>query len=556
MAHRTSGFFAPLRFALNDEDFCVFFSLLFSILNCVNGYNGICSLVLSGYFIVNFRSHFRFSTIFKAQAETKMKNYFLVLILLATAFSCQEPASPPAVVEPLPSPEQLAWQELEYYAFVHFNMNTFTDMEWGYGDEPASSFNPTELDTRQWARVAKEAGMKGIILTAKHHDGFSLWPTAYSEHSVKNSPWKDGQGDVVAELAEACKEYGLKMGIYLSPWDRNHAEYGNPEYVTYYRNQVKELLTNYGDIFEFWVDGANGGDGYYGGANETRNVDRTTYYDWDSTFALVKSLQPEIIIFSDGGPGTRWVGNENGFAGETNWSSFRAEQFAPGVGPYQESQFGHEDGTYWVPAEADVSIRPGWYYHEAEDEKVKSLSHLLDIYYKSVGRNANLLLNLPVDRRGIVHENDVAALMEFRKVLDETFDNNLAAQAKASASAERGKGFEAVQAIDNSTDTYWSTPDGEIQSTLTLDFDEAITFNRLMLQEYIALGQRVKAFEVWAKEGEEYVKVDTQTTIGYKRVLRLDDITTSSIQIRILDAKAVPTISNVGVYMAESEPIE
>lgn len=211
------------------------------------------------------------------------------------------PASPPAAVEPLPSPEQLAWQELEYYAFVHFNMNTFTDMEWGYGDEPASSFNPTELDTRQWARVAKEAGMKGIILTAKHHDGFSLWPTAYSEHSVKNSPWKDGQGDVVAELAEACKEYGLKMGIYLSPWDRNHAQYGNPEYVTYYRNQVKELLTNYGDIFEFWVDGANGGDGYYGGANETRNVDRTTYYDWDSTFALVKSLQPEIIIFSDGG---------------------------------------------------------------------------------------------------------------------------------------------------------------------------------------------------------------------------------------------------------------
>jgi len=504
--------------------------------------------------MVNFRSPFRFSTIFKAQAETKMKNYFLALILLVTVFSCQEPASPPAAVEPLPSPEQLAWQELEYYAFVHFNMNTFTDMEWGYGDEPASSFNPTELDTRQWARVAKEAGMKGIILTAKHHDGFSLWPTAYSEHSVKNSPWKDGQGDVVAELAKACKEYGLKMGIYLSPWDRNHAQYGSPEYVTYYRNQVKELLTNYGDIFEFWVDGANGGDGYYGGANETRNVDRTTYYDWDSTFALVKSLQPEIIIFSDGGPGTRWVGNENGFAGETNWSSFRAEQFAPGVGPYQESQFGHEDGSYWVPAEADVSIRPGWYYHEAEDDKVKSLSHLLDIYYKSVGRNANLLLNLPVDRRGLVHENDVAALMEFRKVLDETFDDNLAVQAKATASTERGKGFEATQAIDSSTETYWSTPDGEIQSTLTIDFDEAITFNRLMLQEYIALGQRVKAFEVWAKEGEGYVKVDTQTTIGYKRILRLDDITTSSIQIRILDAKAVPTISNLGVYLAESEP--
>ena len=483
-----------------------------------------------------------------------MKKQLLVLSMLLAVLACQQPASPPAPVEPVPSPEQLAWQELEYYAFVHFNMNTFTDMEWGLGDEPPSSFNPTELDTRQWARVAKEAGMKGIILTAKHHDGFCLWPTAFSEHSVKNSPWKNGEGDVVAELAEACKEYGLKMGIYLSPWDRNHPEYGRPEYVTYYRNQVIELLSNYGDIFEFWVDGANGGDGYYGGANETRNVDRTTYYDWDSTFALVKSLQPEIIIFSDGGPGTRWVGNENGFAGETNWSSFRAEQFAPGVGPYQESQFGHEDGAFWVPAEADVSIRPGWYYHASEDDQVKSLSQLLDIYYRSVGRNANLLLNLPVDRRGLVHENDVAALMALRKTLDDTFDDNLVTAAKASASTERGKGFGASLAIDNSTATYWSTPDGEIQSILTLDFDEPITFNRLMLQEYLPLGQRVKAFEVWVKKGEEYEMLDAQTTIGYKRILRLDEQITNSIQIRILDAKASPTISNIGVYLSESEP--
>lgn len=483
-----------------------------------------------------------------------MKNYLSILILFISVLACQKEVAPPEPIAPLPAPEQLAWQDLEYYAFVHFNMNTFTDMEWGLGDEPPASFNPTELDTRQWARVAKEAGMKGIILTAKHHDGFCLWPSAYTEHSVKNSPWKDGQGDVVAELAAACQEFGLKMGIYLSPWDRNHAEYGRPEYVTYYRNQVKELLTNYGDIFEFWVDGANGGDGYYGGANETRNVDRTTYYDWDGTFALVKSLQPEIIIFSDGGPGTRWVGNENGFAGETNWSSFRAEQFAPGVGPYRESQYGHEDGKYWVPAEADVSIRPGWYYHASQDTSVKSLSHLLDIYYKSVGRNANLLLNLPVDRRGLVHENDVAALMDLRKTLDETFNDNLASKAKASASAERGSSFSASNSIDNSSESYWSTPDGGIQSILTLDFDEAITFNRLMLQEYLPLGQRVKAFEVWVKEGKEYVEAATETTIGHKRILRLNDITTSSIQIRILDAKAVPTISNVGVYWATTEP--
>ena len=483
-----------------------------------------------------------------------MKNLLPILLICLSILACSPSAAPPEPVEPLPSAAQLAWQDLEYYAFVHFNMNTFTDMEWGLGDEPPSSFNPTELDTRQWARVAKEAGMKGIILTAKHHDGFCLWPTEYSEHSVKNSPWKDGKGDVVAELAAACKEYGLKMGIYMSPWDRNHAEYGRPEYVTYYRNQVKELLTNYGDIFEFWVDGANGGDGYYGGANEIRNVDRTTYYDWDSTFALVKSLQPEIIIFSDGGPGTRWVGNENGFAGETNWSSFRAEQFAPGVGPYRESQFGHEDGKYWVPAEADVSIRPGWYYHASQDTLVKSLNHLLDIYYKSVGRNANLLLNLPVDRRGLVHENDIEALMALRKTLDDTFSENLASKAKASASSERGSSYAASKVIDDSAETYWSTPDGEIQSMLTLDFNEPVTFNRLMLQEYLPLGQRVKVFEVWVKAGEEYIEAATETTIGHKRILRLDDITTNSIQIRILDAKAVPTISNVGVYLAKSEP--
>lgn len=483
-----------------------------------------------------------------------MYRNLLSVFILSLVISCSQSVPPPEAIGPLPTQAQLHWQEMEYYAFVHFNMNTFTDMEWGYGDEPASSFNPTELDTRQWARVAKEAGMRGIILTAKHHDGFSLWPTAYSEHSVKNSPWKNGEGDVLAELRAACDEYGLKMGVYLSPWDRNHPQYGEPEYVEYYRNQAVELLTNYGEIFEFWVDGANGGDGYYGGANETRNVDRTTYYDWDSTFNLVRSLQEDIIIFSDGGPGTRWVGNENGFAGETNWSSFKAELFAPGVGPYRESQFGHEDGEYWVPAEADVSIRPGWYYHESQDDEVKSLSGLLDIFYKSNGRNANLLLNLPVDRRGLVHENDVAALMELRKTLDETFVANLAIQAEAEASSERGKGFEASNVIDASNDTYWSTPDGLNSGTLTLNFEEEITFNRLTLQEYIALGQRVKSFEIWVKVGEEYVKVDEQTTIGYKRILRLDDITTSSIQIRILEAKGPLTISNVGLYLATTEP--
>ncbi|WP_421978710.1 alpha-L-fucosidase [Roseivirga seohaensis] len=485
-----------------------------------------------------------------------MKLFSLQLLIVITffSFSCSKEVPPPAPIGPLPSTQQLNWHELEYYAFVHFNMNTFTDMEWGLGGESPSLFNPTELDTRQWARVAKEAGMKGIILTAKHHDGFSLWPSAYTEHSVKNSPWKNGEGDVIKELAAACKEYGLKMGLYLSPWDRNHADYGKPEYITYYRNQMRELLTNYGEVFEFWVDGANGGDGYYGGANETRNVDRKTYYDWDSTFALAKELQPDIVVFSDGGPDVRWVGNENGFADATNWAPLRRDEFAPGIGPYQQLTSGHEDGTHWVPAECDVSIRPGWYYHESQDDKVKSLSELLDIYYKSVGRNSNLLLNLPVDRRGLVHENDVKALMELRKTLDETFAVNLAKGAKAVASNTRGNDYLSSNILDEYNDTYWATDDDVIESELMINFNKETTFNRLVLQEYIPLGQRIKAFKVEVKEEGGYKEIANETTIGYKRILRLPQVTTSQLKITFTDAKGSPNISNLEVYLATSEP--
>lgn len=321
----------------------------------------------------------------------------------------------------MPSHRQLMWHEMEYYGFIHFNMNTFTNMEWGMGNESPESFNPTELDARQWARVAKEAGMKGIILTAKHHDGFCLWPSAYTEHSVKNAPWKNGKGDVVRELADACREYGLKMGVYLSPWDRNHSAYGSPEYVTYFHNQLKELLTNYGDIFEVWFDGANGGSGYYGGANETRKIDNKTYYQWDEVTRIVRELQPNAVIFGDGGPDVRWVGNEEGWANETNWNLLRKIEVYPGYPKHEQLRSGHEDGTHWVPAEADVSIRPGWYYHPSEDHQVKSLPHLLDIYYQSVGRNASLLLNLPVDTRGLIHENDVRQLMALKNQLDKDF---------------------------------------------------------------------------------------------------------------------------------------
>ena len=309
-----------------------------------------------------------------------MKRITLLFLALALLVSCDQ-TPPPSAVGPLPAERQLKWHTLEFYAFVHFNMNTFTDIEWGTGGESPELFNPSELDCRQWARVCKEAGMKGIILTAKHHDGFCLWPSKYTEHSVKNSSWKNGKGDVIKELSEACKANGIKMGVYLSPWDRNHADYGKPEYVTVFHNQLRELLTNYGDIFEVWFDGANGGSGYYGGANETRKIDNKTYYQWDKAISIVRELQPNAVIFGDGGPGVRWVGNEEGWANETNWSLIRDEVHI-GYPKYKELRSGHEDGTNWVPAECDVSIRPGWYYHPYEDHKVKSLPHLLNIYYQ------------------------------------------------------------------------------------------------------------------------------------------------------------------------------
>lgn len=471
-----------------------------------------------------------------------------------TAIACDKAGLPPGPIGPLPSPQQIAWHEMEYYAFVHFNMNTFTDIEWGLGGESPDLFNPSELDTRQWARVAKEAGMKAIILTAKHHDGFCLWPSAYTEHSVKNSPWKDGKGDVIRELAAACKEFGLKMGLYLSPWDRNHSEYGSPEYLTYYRNQMQEILTNYGEVFEFWVDGANGGDGYYGGANETRNVDRTTYYEWDSTFALARSYQPDIVSFSDGGPEVRWVGNERGIASETNWALLKRADFAPGVADTKLLGTGQIDGTHWVAAECDVSIRPGWYYHKNQDDEVKSLEHLLDIYYKSVGRNANLLLNLPVDRRGLVHENDVQALMELRRALDQTFAENLALSAKASSSDSRGKDFAPLMVNDGNKSTYWATEDEVTEGWIELDFGNEIDLNRLVLQEHIALGQRVISFKVDAHIDGSYKEIARQSTIGYKRILRLPETKTDRLKVTILDAKACPTISNIEVYMTTTEP--
>jgi alpha-L-fucosidase len=461
----------------------------------------------------------------------------------------------PEPLAPFPSVRQLAWQDMEYEGFFHFSMNTFTDKEWGYGDEPESKFNPTDFDADEIVRTARDAGMKGIVVTCKHHDGFCLWPSRFTEHSVKNSPWKNGKSDIVAEFSDACRKYGLRFGVYLSPWDRNSKDYGKPEYITYYRNQLRELLTNYGDISEVWFDGANGGDGYYGGARETRTIDRKSYYAWEDTWALVRKLQPNAVMFSDIGPDIRWVGNESGYAGETCWSMYspkgeKGDSPAPGYTKYDEAVEGHRDGSLWLPPECDVSIRPGWFYHASEDTLVKSPAQLFELYFQSVGHNGVLLLNVPPDRRGRLHENDVIALVGLKKLVDETFGQNLAEGAVASASDVRGNDdhFGAPNAIDGDHDTYWATNDSVASASLTFDLKQTVEFNVVMIQEYIPLGQRVEKFslEVWNDGG--WKKVADGTTIGHKRLLRIPTVRADKVRLNILKSRACPTISEFGLY--------
>ena len=472
--------------------------------------------------------------------------YITILLLFLYHFgtvSAQQ-ITPPKPYGELPSPQQVAWQQLEYYMFIHFGPNTFTDVEWGQGDEDPQVFNPTQLDARQWARIAKAAGMKAIIITAKHHDGFCLWPSEYSTHTVRESPWKNGQGDVLRELSEACKEYGLKFGVYLSPWDMNHPAYGTPEYNQIFANTLEEVLSSYGEVFETWFDGANGE-----GPNGKRQV-----YDWPMFHETVFKHQPNTIIFSDIGPGTRWVGNERGFAGETNWSTLNVAGFEPGSNAPSQQVLneGDEDGEAWVPAESDVSIRPGWFYSPSTDDKVKSLNHLLRIYYGSVGRNSNLLLNVPVDRRGLIHPADSARLMELKEVLDESFETNIALSNQVTASNVRGEDarFHANNLSDGDYDTYWTTDEGVEAASFTLDLGEPMEINRVALQEYIPLGQRVKSFTVEIWDGKQFVEIDRQTTIGYKRILVFPTLKTDKVRVNILESKAVPVLSEIALYKA------
>ena len=429
---------------------------------------------------------------------------------------------------PTPTENQLRWQDMEMYAFIHYSLNTYTDQEWGYGNEDPMLFNPSDLDCRQWARVCKQAGMKGIIFTAKHHCGFCMWPSKYTDYSVKSSSWKQGKGDVVRELADACREEGLKFAVYLSPWDRNHPQYGHPEYVTYFRNQLRELLTEYGNIFEVWFDGANGGDGWYGGANETRRIDPKTYYEWEETFRMIRELQPNCVIWNDGGDrgDLRWVGNEAGSVGETNWSLLNKEGNVTG----NMLRFGLENGDSWVAAETNTSIRPGWFYHETENENVKSLSKLMDTYYKSVGRNSCLLLNFPIAPNGRIHPTDSLRGIAFKKMIDEIFRTDLSKKAKKN---EQG-------------------------NTTLIEFKRPTSFNRFVAEEDIRYGQRVKEFSLEALVDGQWQQLKDElaengnglTTIGHRRIICFPTVKATKLRFTVTDSKCTPIIRKLGVYLA------
>lgn len=458
----------------------------------------------------------------------------------------------PASLLPLPEQKQVDWQRMETYAFIHFGLNSFCDREWGYGDTDPKMFNPKRLDCEQWVKTLMAAGMKGVILTAKHHDGFCLWPFEGNDYNVSKSPWRNGKGNVVKELSEACKKHGLKFAVYLSPWDRSRADYGSPSYVDYFHSQLRDLLTNYGPVFEVWFDGANGGDGYYGGARDKRTIDRKNYYNYPRIYQILDSLQPQAVVFSDGGPGCRWVGNEKGFAGETNWAFIPKNTVYPGYPNYPELQFGYPDGDQWTAAECDVSIRPGWFYHPEEDDKVKSPEQLADLYYRSVGHNATLLLNFPVDRNGLINPIDSANAVNFHKLIQRELGNNLVAGMKPKVSNERGGQFAAQALTDGSWDTYWATGDGVTSADITFTFKKARKMNRIMLQEYIPLGQRVKKFAVeWLDKNGTWKAVEQgeeTTTIGYKRLLRFLTVETKGLRVRILDSRGPICMNNIGVY--------
>ncbi|MBO6025922.1 MAG: alpha-L-fucosidase [Bacteroidales bacterium] len=447
-----------------------------------------------------------------------MRKYLAFFIIVSLCVSCAERPTP---IYPVPSKEQLEWQQLETYAFIHFGLNTFNDMEWGYGDTPASTFNPTNLDCEQWVLTLKNCGMKGVIFTAKHHDGFCLWPTTTTDYSIKNSPYKEGRGDVVGELCEACRKHGLKFGLYLSPWDRHQASYGTADYVTLYHQQIQELADRYGPFFEFWFDGANGGNGWYGGANETRSIIAEHYYQYEKAREMIWATYPHTMIFGGTVPTLRWIGNEEGRASATLWSPYTLD-FSD-LNNTRLLVTGIPDGDVWLPAEVDVSIRPGWFYHDSEQPK--SVEEMLDIYYHSVGRNANLLLNFPVNKAGLIPSEDSLRASEWYHEIQNRFSHDLLKDSKMMLN-----------------DTH---------SEMIFTFDKPTTMSCLVLQEQIELGQRVERFTVNRYRNGKWLPVETDdemTTIGYKRMIRFKPAEMEKLRIRFTKAKGKVYMNKVSGY--------
>ncbi|MBC3940163.1 alpha-L-fucosidase [Sphingomonas albertensis] len=453
-------------------------------------------------------------------------------------------AAAPAPWGATPSPRQLAWHAREQYAFVHFSINTFTDREWGYGDEDPKLFAPSDFSADQIVGAAKAGGLRGIVLTAKHHDGFCLWPTMLTEHCVRNSPFRDGKGDIVGEFEQAARRAGMDFAIYLSPWDRNHADYGRPAYLDYYRKQIVELCTRYGTLFEFWFDGANGGDGYYGGARETRKIDSETYYDWPSIFALVHQHQPMACTFEPLGSDARWVGNEDGVAGDPCWPTMANHK------PTQaEGNAGLRNGPLWWPAETNTSIRPGWFYHADEDSKVKDPQRMLRLFDESIARGTNLILNLPPDRRGRLADPDVAVLQSFGAAQRATFAKNLADRGVASADHVRGPGFAARNVLDGNPKSYWSTPDAIHTPSLVLDLPPGTSFDLVRIREFLPLGVRVDRFAIDIDTGAGWSEVARGECIAAQRVVRLPaPVVARRLRLRIVAAQACPAISEVALF--------
>jgi alpha-L-fucosidase len=390
---------------------------------------------------------------------------------------------------------------------------------------------------------------------AKHHDGFCLWPSKYTDYSVKDTPWKDGKGDVLGDLAKSCEKYGLKLGVYLSPWDRRRADYGEPGYVQYYYRQLRELMTEYGDIFEFWIDGANGGTGWYGGADEKRQIDRGTYYGYDTIFSIVRKYQPGAVIFSDTGPDVRWVGNEDGIAGETNWNTITTDGKYPGEGSKEYLKrlgTGEPGGKNWIPAETNTTLLwpKAWYYHSGAQPR--SLKSLMDLYYTSIGRGSPLNLGIAISPEGRIRDEDARALIRFREQVEREFANNLVKNTMMTVSDYRGHSpaFAPGKCADENADTYWATDDHVGKATLYIDFSKATLFNRLLLQEYIALGQRINQFIFEVEEDGNYKKVAEGTTVGYKRILRFDDVKASKARLTLETEAPCLTLSNIGIYQA------